>query len=165
MVAKLITMPFRGASGRMKLKGRMTSFPGSGTHTSTPGLAALIALIPRLKCLAMSGRVSPFSSLTTAKVPITSSPPATGKTFRSISFCVGTGGSNDCSGALCMATHPLRNRTRAQRNRRRRAFSMIGGSKIRCMLELPFPHRRLRGSGTLTGFALWRRPTSYPPLP
>ena len=36
-------MPSLGASGRIKLIGNMIRFPASGTHMSTPGLAALTA--------------------------------------------------------------------------------------------------------------------------
>src|SRR4030066_395785 len=79
-------IPFLGVSGRIKLRGNVTRSPASGTHISTPGFAALIALIPKLKCRAISGSVSPFSSLITANRPMTSSPRATGNLFRSISF-------------------------------------------------------------------------------
>jgi hypothetical protein len=53
-------------SGRTKLSGSRMRPLASGTHISTPGLAALTVLIPRLKCLAISGRLSPFSSMMAA---------------------------------------------------------------------------------------------------
>ena len=115
MAAKLITMPFLRVSGRIKLRGNRIGSPASGTHVSIPGLASLTALIPKLKCLATSGSVSPLSSLMIASLPMTSSSFATIKSFRSMFSSRGLGGGRDLTRTSLISAQPYKERMNINR--------------------------------------------------